>query len=63
MEFLLSRPVVIALALLGALLSSAASIGQVRKAFSLQAARALNLAGYACMAASMLLFIVAGFVR
>jgi len=60
MEFLLSKPVVIALAILGALLSSAASLLQVRGYVSAAVARGLNWAGYGVMAASMLLFVLAG---
>ncbi|TAK86160.1 MAG: hypothetical protein EPO20_08120 [Betaproteobacteria bacterium] len=59
-ELLLSRPVIVALAVLGALLSTVASFAQVRKAVSDKSARVLNLAGYASMAVSILLFIVAG---
>ena len=60
MELLLSRPIVIALAVLGALLSSSASFLQVRGYVGAKAARALSWAGYASMGASMLLFALAG---
>ena len=60
MELLLSRPVVIALAVLGAVLSSSASFLQARGYVGAKTARALNLAGYASMGASMLLFALAG---
>ena len=57
---LLTRPVVVALAVLGALLSTAASILQVRRLISERTARLVNYAGYGAMGASMLLFILAG---
>jgi uncharacterized protein with PQ loop repeat len=59
-ELLLSKPLIVALAVLGALLSSAASFAQVRRAVSDKTARAFNLAGYAAMGVSILLFILAG---
>lgn len=61
MDLLPTRPVVIGLAVLGALLSGASSFLQVRGYIGEKAGRALNLAGYTAMGASMLLFIVAGF--
>lgn len=57
-DFLLSRPVVIALAVLGAVLAGAASVLQAR--IGPAQAKRLNLAGYGAMGLSMLLFIVAG---
>ena len=57
---LLTRPVVVALAVLGAVLSTAASILQVRRLISERAARLINYAGYAAMGVSMLLFALAG---
>lgn len=60
MEFLLSKPVVVTLAILGALLSSAASLLQTRGYVSAAVARGLNWAGYGVMGASMLLFVLAG---
>ena len=60
MEGLLSRPVVVALALLGAGFSLAASFLQARGVVAERGARRLNLLGYACMGASMALFIGAG---
>ena len=60
MELLLSRPVVVALAVLGALLSSLASFLQLRGYIGEKAARALNWSGYGVMGASMLLFVLAG---
>jgi len=60
MEVLLTRPAVVALAVLGALLAAAASLLQVRGAIGEKSARALNYVGYGCMGVSMLLFIFAG---
>ena len=57
---LLTRPVVVVLAVLGALLSTAASILQVRRLISERTARLINYAGYGAMGVSMLLFILAG---
>ena len=60
MELLLSRPIVVALAVLGAILSSSASFLQMRGYVSEKTGRALNWAGYGAMGASMLLFALAG---
>jgi hypothetical protein len=60
MEFLLTRPVVVALAVLGAVLSSSASFLQTRGYIGEKAGRALNWAGYGFMGASMALFALAG---
>lgn len=60
MELLLSRPIVVALAVLGALLSTAASLLQRRGLLTERAAQTLNYAGYGVMAMSMLLFVLAG---
>jgi len=60
MELLLTRPVVVALAVLGALLAGAASFLQVHGHIGEKAGRALNWAGYGLMGASMLLFALAG---
>jgi hypothetical protein len=60
MELLLSRPVVVALAVLGAVLASAASFLRIRDYVGEKVARALNWAGYAFMGTSMLLFALAG---
>jgi hypothetical protein len=60
MELLLSRPVVIGLAVLGALLSAGSSLLQLRGYVGEKAARAVNWAGYVLMVASMLLFVLAG---
>ena len=60
MEELLDRRVVIGLAVVGAVLSTAASLLQVRGRIGERGARNLNYAGYAFMGASMLLFALAG---
>jgi hypothetical protein len=57
---LLSRPVVVALAVLGALLATAASLLQMRGLVGERGARFLNYARYGFMGASMLLFALAG---
>ena len=61
MDWLLTREVVIGLALLGALPSLAAGVLVARGSISPVRARQLNLAGYGLMAVSMLLFIIVGF--
>ncbi len=63
MELLLTKPVVVALAILGAALSTLASFLQTRGRISATTARALNYAGYAVMAVSMVLFALAGLWR
>lgn len=63
MELLLSKPVVITLAIIGAVFSTAASFLQTRGYVSERTAKALNYAGYGVMAASMLLFVLAGLWR
>jgi hypothetical protein len=60
MDFLLARPVVIGLAVLGALLSTGASLLQARGFLNERNARLLNYAGYGAMGLSMLLFVLAG---
>jgi len=60
MELLLTRPVVVALAVLGAVLSFSASFLQVRGYVGEKASRVLNWTGYGFMGASMLLFALAG---
>jgi hypothetical protein len=57
-ESLLSRETIVALAVLGAIASVVATLPRIRSA---GLARTFNAAGYALMATSMLLFIVAGF--
>jgi hypothetical protein len=61
MDVLASRPVVIALAIAGAVLSTAASVLRARNRLGERGARNLNYAGYALMLASMVLFVAAGF--
>jgi hypothetical protein len=63
MELLLARPVVVTLAILGAVLSSSASFLQMRGYVGAKAARALNWVGYGFMGVSMLLFAFAGLLR
>ena len=60
MEVLLSRPAVVALAVLGALLSICASLLQSAGKLDGAKARWLNRAGYFAMGASILLFALAG---
>ena len=60
MEFLLTKAVVVTLAVLGAVFSSSASLLQVRGYVSTKTAKAINWAGYALMGVSMLLFVLAG---
>ncbi|HWP88667.1 MAG TPA: hypothetical protein VNM70_12345 [Burkholderiales bacterium] len=61
MEWLLTREVVVGLAVLGALPSVAASVLAARGGISPARARQLNLVGYSLMGISMLLFITVGF--
>lgn len=61
MEWLLTREVVIGLALVGALPSLAASVLQARGGITPRRAQQMNLAGYGLMGLSMVLFIVVGF--
>ena len=61
MEWLLSREACITFAVIGALLSTTASVLQARKIVGARGVRLMNYAGYAAMGASMLVFIVAGF--
>ena len=60
MEWLLSRPAVVALAVLGAILAMIASALRARGKLNDAQARRLNVAGYVAMGVSMLLFAVAG---
>jgi hypothetical protein len=60
MEILLTRPVVIGLAVAGALCSLAASMLQKKGVVSAARANHLNNAGYVLMGLSMLLFVVVG---
>ena len=59
-EVLLSKPVVVALAIAGAVLSTAASFLQRKGYVSEKTGNAINYAGYGVMGASMLLFVLAG---
>ena len=61
MEWLLTREVVVGLAILGALPSVAASLLQMRGGISETRAKQLNRAGCGLMGLSMVLFIVTGF--
>ena len=61
MDWLLTREVVITLAVLAAIPSVAASLLQVRGKIGAVRARQLNLVGYVLMGISMALFIVIGF--
>ena len=61
MDWILTREGVIALAVLGAVLSTAASLLQVRGVIGAPRAKQLNLAGYVAMGISMALFIIVGF--
>ena len=63
MEILLTKPVVVALAVIGAALSTVASFLQRRGTLGERNARILNYAGYGVMGASMLLFVLAGLLR
>jgi len=60
MELLLTKSVVVTLAILGAVLSSGGSFLQMRGYVSEKTGKALNWAGYGVMGASMLLFVLAG---
>jgi len=60
MEWLLSRPAVVTLAVLGAILAIIASALRARGKLNDAQARRLNVAGYVAMGVSMLLFAVAG---
>jgi len=61
MDWLLTRETVVALAVLGAVGSVAASVLQAQGSIGPLRARQLNLAGYGFMAASMVLFLIIGF--
>ena len=60
MDWLLTREVVITLAILGGVASVAASVLHVRGVIGAPRARQLNLAGYVFMGISMLIFITVG---
>jgi hypothetical protein len=60
MEALLTRPVVIGLAIAGALFSVAASVLHKKGLVTEARANRLNTVGYTFMGASMLLFVIIG---
>jgi predicted membrane channel-forming protein YqfA (hemolysin III family) len=60
MELLLTKPVVVALAVLGAVLSVFASVLGAKGMLSPVQTRRLNVVAYIVMGASMLLFALAG---
>lgn len=60
MEIVLTRPVIVGLAIAGALFATAASVLQARERISAERARQLNLTGYVLMGLSMALFIIVG---
>jgi hypothetical protein len=60
MDFLLTRPVVFTLAIVGAALSTLASFLQTRGRISEKTGRVLNYAGYGFMGVSMVFFALAG---
>jgi len=60
MELVITKPVVVALAVAGALLCTGASFLQLRGYVGEKAGKAMNWAGYGVMGASMLLFVLAG---
>ena len=61
MDWILTREAVVAVAVLGAIPSVAASVLQLRGDISGLRAKQLNFLGYGLMALSMVLFIVSGF--
>jgi len=60
MEIVLTRPVIVGLAIAGALVAIAASALQTRGKVGPERARQLNLTGYVLMGLSMALFILVG---
>jgi len=60
MELVLTRPIVIGLAIAGAVLAVLASMLQMRGKVSPERARQLNLTGYVLMGLSMALFVMIG---
>jgi len=60
MEIVLTRPVIIGLAIAGALFATAASVLQTKGKVGAERARRLNLTGYVLMGLSMALFIIVG---
>jgi len=63
MEWMLSRAAIIALAVLGGIFAGLASMLKARGSAFAPRARQLTLTGYILMAASMVLFVIAGFWR
>ena len=61
MDWFLTRETVITLAILAAVFSVASSVLQVKQVISVARAKQLNVAGYALMGVSMLLFIIIGY--
>ena len=61
MDWLVTRETIITLAVLGAIASIAGSILHSSGSIDAERAKLINRASYGFMAASMLLFIVAGF--
>jgi uncharacterized protein with PQ loop repeat len=62
MKWLLSREVVLGLAVLGAVLSVLASILQSKRKVSEETAKRINLSGYLFMGISIALFIFTGLI-
>jgi predicted membrane channel-forming protein YqfA (hemolysin III family) len=60
MELLLTKPVVVALAVLGAIIAVVASLLGAKGTLTQRQARRLNVIAYVVMGASMLLFALAG---
>lgn len=63
MDWLLGRNVIIGLAVLGGVFSGVAWLLGMRRGAAESRVRWLNVAGYIFMAASMTLFIIAGFYK
>jgi len=61
MDSVLAEKLILPLAVLGAVLSVAASVLQLRASINALQARWLNGAGYVLMACSMGLFVISGF--
>jgi hypothetical protein len=61
MDWMWTRETVVILAVMGAILSTAASLLQASGRLNRDRARQLNYAGYGFMGMSMLLFVIIGF--
>ena len=61
MELLLARPIIITIAILGAVASTLATVLLAHGTIGKPRAKQLNGVGYACMGVSIVLFIIAGF--